>query len=144
MGPPGEEHLLRQAGERPCAQPSLGQMTRHIRTIPRQMTRRPARIVLLTIRPHAGAGDVVNFPNAQSGALKPLVGRGRELVLIGAFLDRAAIGGETLLLSGEAGAGKSALLGTAAGAGTRAGTRVLRAAGVEFEADMAYSALHQI
>ena len=119
-------------------------MTRHTRTIPRQMTRRPARIVQLTIRPHAGAGGVANFPNAQSGALKPLVGRGRELALIGAFLDRAAIGGETLLLSGEAGAGKSALLDTAAGAGTRAGTRVLRAAGVEFEADMAYSALHQI
>ena len=84
---------------------------------------------------------MVNFHSARSGATKTLVGRGRELALIGAFLDRAATAGEALLLCGEAGAGKTALLDAAA---SEPGTRVLRAAGVEFEADMAYSALHQV
>ncbi|WP_325695267.1 AAA family ATPase, partial [Pseudonocardia sp.] len=88
---------------------------------------------------------VVNIDDARSGATKTLIGRGRELALIGAFLDRAAAGGEALLLFGEAGAGKTALLDAAGrAAASEAGTRVLRAAGVEFEADMAYSALHQV
>src|SRR4029077_8600696 len=63
--------------------------------------------------------------------------------LIGAFLDRAGTDGEALLLSGEPGVGKTALLTAAADAASEAGTRGLRAAGVEFEADMPFSGLHQ-
>ena len=73
-----------------------------------------------------------------------LVGRSGELALIGVFAERACTGGDTLLLFGEPGAGKTALLDAAAGAASDAGTLVLRAAGVEFEADLAFSGLHQV
>ena len=74
---------------------------------------------------------------------KALVGRSGELALIGAFLDRAGTHGEALMLSGEPGVGKTALLEAAADVASQAGTRVLRAAGVEFEAGMMFSGLHQ-
>ncbi|ROO87745.1 regulatory LuxR family protein [Actinocorallia herbida] len=45
---------------------------------------------------------------------------------------------------GTAGVGKSALLDAVAETLTAAGTRVLRADGVEFEADIAYAGLHQL
>jgi DNA-binding CsgD family transcriptional regulator len=73
-----------------------------------------------------------------------LVGRGSELALISAFAERAATGGEALLLFGEAGVGKTVLLDAAAQRACEAGTRVLRATGVEFEADLTYSGLHQV
>jgi hypothetical protein len=72
-----------------------------------------------------------------------LVGRGRELELIDGFLERAGLGGEALVLRGEPGVGKTALLNAAAAAAAKAGCRVLRAGGVEFEVDMPFSALHQ-
>ena len=72
------------------------------------------------------------------------MGRGGELALIGAFVERACTGGDTLLLFGEPGAGKTALLDAAAGTASDAGTLVLRAAGVEFEADLPFSGLHQV
>ncbi len=72
-----------------------------------------------------------------------LVGRSGELALISAFSGRARTCGEALLLSGEPGAGKTALLDAAADAAAEAGTLVLRAAGAEFEADLAFSGLHQ-
>jgi DNA-binding CsgD family transcriptional regulator len=79
----------------------------------------------------------------QAVAARALVGRGRELELIGQFLARARLGGEALVLGGEPGVGKTALLNVAAGAASKAGFRVLRAGGVEFEVDMPFSALHQ-
>ena len=78
------------------------------------------------------------------GVAEVLVGRASELVLVGAFVERARTGGEALLLCGEPGAGKTALLDAAAEAAVQAGSLVLRAAGVEFEADLTYSALHQV
>jgi len=82
--------------------------------------------------------------NRWAGVAEVLVGRGGELALIGVFVERACTGGDTLLLFGEPGAGKTALLDAAAGAASDAGTLVLRAAGVEFEADLAFSGLHQV
>ena len=82
--------------------------------------------------------------NRWSRVAEVLFGRSTELALIGAFVERAGIGGEALLLAGEAGAGKTALLDAAAGAAQETGTWVLRAAGVEFEADLTYSGLHQV
>src|SRR5450755_3426608 len=73
-----------------------------------------------------------------------LVGRSSELALISAFAQRAAAGGEALLLFGEPGAGKTVLLEAAAHSFSGPGTRVLRATGVEFEADLTYSGLHQL
>ena len=72
-----------------------------------------------------------------------LVGRRDELALISAFVEQARIGGEALLLFGEPGAGKTALLDAAADVAAEAGSWVLRAAGAEFEADLAFSGLHQ-
>jgi DNA-binding CsgD family transcriptional regulator len=69
-----------------------------------------------------------------------LVGRDRELGLIGSFLGQAAIEGGVLLFTGEPGVGKTVILDTAVSA-TAAGTRVLRTAGGEFKAEVNFSAL---
>jgi DNA-binding NarL/FixJ family response regulator len=73
-----------------------------------------------------------------------LFGRGRELALVNGLLDRARTDGEALVLFGEPGVGKSMLLDAAAKSAAAMGTRVLRAAGVEFEADIAFAGLHQV
>jgi pimeloyl-ACP methyl ester carboxylesterase len=56
-----------------------------------------------------------------------LIGRNDDLEYITAYVDRAAVSGGALLLSGEAGVGKSVLLDAAAAHAETAGTRVLRA-----------------
>jgi DNA-binding CsgD family transcriptional regulator len=73
-----------------------------------------------------------------------LIGRERELEALARFFEQAAAEGGAFLLVGEPGAGKTALLDAAAYAAEEAGTGVLRAAGVEFEADLTYSGLHQV
>ena len=73
-----------------------------------------------------------------------LIGRDGELEILDRFLEQAAAEGGAFLLVGEPGAGKTALLDAAADAAEEAGTGVLRAAGAEFEADLAYSGLHQV
>jgi DNA-binding CsgD family transcriptional regulator len=78
------------------------------------------------------------------GVNDALVGRGPELSLIVSFLDRAASDGEALIVLGEPGVGKTALLEAGAEAALAAGCRVLRAAGVEFEAEVTFSGLHQV
>ncbi|MGW2936278.1 AAA family ATPase [Streptomyces sp. NPDC001156] len=71
-----------------------------------------------------------------------LVGRERDLDRILGVLEQHA--GGALLLSGDPGVGKSAVLDTVAGAAAQSGAHVLRAAGTEFEAGVRYSALNQI
>ena len=66
-------------------------------------------------------------------AEEALVGRGPELALIDAFVERAADVGEALVLFGEPGIGKTVLLDSAAQTALAAGTQVIRASGVEFE-----------
>jgi DNA-binding CsgD family transcriptional regulator len=73
-----------------------------------------------------------------------LVGRGTELALIRAFLDRAASNGEALVVCGEPGVGKTMLLDAAAAIAAKNGALVLRASGVEFEADVSHSSLNQL
>ena len=83
----------------------------------------------------------------ESPLMSPLVGRDAELALIDSLLGGGrhdGRGGSCLLLSGGPGVGKTALLDAAAVRGAAAGMRVLRASGVEFEAGIAYSALHQL
>jgi DNA-binding CsgD family transcriptional regulator len=72
-----------------------------------------------------------------------LVGRDQDLAVIRAFVDELPAQGGTLLLSGEPGVGKSALLDAAEELGAIAGIRVLRAAGAEFE-DASFSGLNQL
>jgi DNA-binding CsgD family transcriptional regulator len=73
-----------------------------------------------------------------------LLGRVHELAVLGAFLDRVARDGDALLVTGEPGMGKSVILDAAARRAEAGGALVLRATGVEFEADLAYAGLHQL
>lgn len=74
-----------------------------------------------------------------------LFGRDHDLAVIAAFVDGVADkGGGSLLVTGEAGVGKSALLHAAAARAVDGGVRVLRAAGAEFEGDLRFAGLHQI
>ncbi len=76
-----------------------------------------------------------------------LVGRDRERALLGALLAAARVGhGAALVLTGEAGIGKSALLADAvSAAGTEAAPmRVLRASGTRSEAGIPFGALLQL
>lgn len=74
-----------------------------------------------------------------------LVGRERELAALHDFLGSACRTGGVRVVSGDAGMGKSALLDVAArAAAAEHGARVLRASGVEFEAELAYAGLNQL
>ncbi|MFI9387943.1 AAA family ATPase [Kutzneria sp. NPDC052558] len=73
-----------------------------------------------------------------------VLGREPDLAVLAGFLGVCAVDTAALVLSGDAGVGKSALLDlTAADARTR-GFRVLRASGAEFEQDIAFAGLHQL
>src|SRR4029079_1143647 len=66
-----------------------------------------------------------------------------ECRLLDGLIDRARGGrGGTLVLEGEAGVGKTALLEHAVASAS--GLTVLRAAGVESERELAFAALHQL
>src|SRR6201989_771553 len=78
------------------------------------------------------------------GQRRSLTGRAAELVLIDEFLARAAAEGGSLLLAGEPGVGKTALLQGAAARAVTAATRVVRAEGVEFETKGVFLGLSQI
>ncbi|NEM06216.1 helix-turn-helix transcriptional regulator [Geodermatophilus normandii] len=73
-----------------------------------------------------------------------LVGRTADLDLVRSFLDRAAGSGAALLLAGGPGVGKSVLLEEACRRAAAAGGRVLRASGVEFEAEVSFAGLNQL
>jgi DNA-binding CsgD family transcriptional regulator len=73
-----------------------------------------------------------------------LVGRARELADIVAVFADGASSERALLLVGDAGVGKSVLLDAVADRIGATGTRVLRADGVEFEADVSFAGLNQI
>ncbi|WP_328760435.1 helix-turn-helix transcriptional regulator [Streptomyces sp. NBC_00271] len=78
------------------------------------------------------------------GPTSPLVGRERELRVLDAFLTGPNPRGPILVLRGDPGMGKTMLLRAAAARAEAAGTRALRASGVEFEREFAFSGLHQL
>ncbi|WP_460461198.1 AAA family ATPase [Angustibacter peucedani] len=74
-----------------------------------------------------------------------LVGRERERQVVDALVAGARVGQSgVLVLVGEAGIGKSALLETAAGTADDHGMRVLRATGSEAEAEVPFGGLLQL
>ena len=73
-----------------------------------------------------------------------LIGRDEDLEFVTAFVDQAATSGGALLLSGEAGVGKTVLLDAATAYAEAAGSRVLRAAGAEFESAVSFAGLNQV
>ncbi|WP_405623753.1 AAA family ATPase [Streptomyces sp. NBC_00076] len=83
-------------------------------------------------------------PVADAGQRPELVGRARQLREITALLGKGSADSRALLLSGEPGVGKSALLGEVARIMSAAGARVLSAVGVRFESELAYAGLHQL
>lgn len=74
-----------------------------------------------------------------------LLGRGTERTKIGQVLAQAQAGhGGVLVVRGEAGIGKTALLEHARATATKSGFRVEYAAGVESETQFAFAGLHQL
>ena len=74
-----------------------------------------------------------------------LLGRDRERQVIGLLMVRAQAGASaTLALAGEPGIGKTALLDYAAGQAADAGLRVLRARGIESEAQIPFGSLLEL
>jgi len=74
-----------------------------------------------------------------------LIGRELEIQQLRLLVGRIATGpGDTLLLSGDAGVGKTSLLDFAAVLAADSGIRLLRATGSQFEAEISYAALHQL
>jgi len=81
--------------------------------------------------------------HTRSEPVPALLGRQREREALDDLVDDLRSGrGWALVVRGEAGVGKSALLEYAAGAA--ADMRVLRAAGVESEMELAFASLHQL
>ena len=74
-----------------------------------------------------------------------LLGRTQELARIDEGLAEARLGrGQSLLVHGEPGIGKTELLAYAVGRAGESHMNVLSARGVEFEADVPYAGLHQL
>ncbi|MGW0859775.1 AAA family ATPase, partial [Streptomyces sp. NPDC002690] len=87
----------------------------------------------------------MNDPDRASGpASARLIGRERDLAFVRTHFTGSAIHGAAMLLTGEAGIGKSALLDAVAAGAASEGTRVLRSNGVQFEADVGYAGLNQL
>ena len=87
---------------------------------------------------------MVTIDRSASAVDRPLVGRTDERELVAALLETAAVRGQALLVVGEPGIGKTALLQEAAADALTLGFTLLTAAGVEFEADLTFSGLHQL
>ena len=73
-----------------------------------------------------------------------LVGREADLDRIGGFVAGVALGAGPLLLLGEPGVGKTALLAAGASLAEESGVSVLRIAGVQYKARLSYSAVRQL
>src|SRR5260370_3579560 len=83
-------------------------------------------------------------PAMAADAGPALIGRDREVRALTELIGKATKAGQALVVIGDPGIGKSALLGAAQGAARAAGFRVLLATGVESEAQLPFAGLHQI
>ncbi|WP_051798624.1 LuxR family transcriptional regulator [Streptomyces sp. NRRL S-337] len=78
------------------------------------------------------------------GAVPVLTGRDAHIAVIGSALADIRSTGTSVLLRGDPGMGKTALLKVAEAAARRAGLRVLRMTGAEAESGLPFAALHQV
>src|SRR5579863_4081705 len=92
--------------------------------------------------PGIGTGSTMTRPGADSRA--SLVGRGSEQARLGDLVSPPYEGSRALLLLGEPGLGKTALLTAAAAEARAGGMRQLSAMGRESERELAFSGLHQL
>jgi predicted ATPase len=74
----------------------------------------------------------------------PIIGRHAGLARLHALVDPALPASQVLLVTGEAGMGKSVLLADAAERARAAGIRVLSVTGRESESKLAFAGLHQL
>jgi DNA-binding CsgD family transcriptional regulator len=74
----------------------------------------------------------------------PIVGREAGLARLHGLVDPVPQASQVLLVTGEAGMGKTALLADTAGRARAAGVRVLSVTGRESEARLAFAGLHQL
>ena len=79
---------------------------------------------------------------AQQPAL--IIGRDAGLARLRALVDPVPPSSQVLLVTGEAGMGKTVLLAEAAGRARSAGMRVLSVTGRESESRLAFAGLHQL
>ncbi|RAG82176.1 LuxR family transcriptional regulator [Streptacidiphilus pinicola] len=79
-----------------------------------------------------------------SNAPRDLVGRAEQIEEISGFFGAGTVQGRALLLSGDPGVGKTVLLQEIAKAMAAAGSTVLSATGVQFEAELTYAGLHEL
>ena len=77
-------------------------------------------------------------------ATSELIGRDGEVARLDALLDRVRDRGGALVIRGEPGIGKSALLERARGRASSLGARTLATVGVESESELAFAGLHQL
>ncbi|MCW2894904.1 MAG: hypothetical protein JWO75_4393 [Actinomycetia bacterium] len=73
-----------------------------------------------------------------------IIGRDAGLARVRGLVDPVPQAGRVLLVTGEAGMGKSVLLADAAGRARLAGMRVLSVSGRESESNLAFAGLHQL
>src|SRR3954452_889616 len=73
-----------------------------------------------------------------------LFGRERDVAALEAFVAQEAGDGSAVLVTGEAGVGKTAVVDVVAAGARQRGVRVLRAAGTEFEAALSFAGLNQL
>src|SRR4051794_17005784 len=71
-----------------------------------------------------------------------LLGRQHDLDVVRSFVGQASVSGGALVIAGEPGIGKTALLDAVATEAEASGTKILRAAGVEHEAGISYAGLN--
>ena len=81
---------------------------------------------------------------AVNGTASLLYGRDQELARLRDLIDRISDRGGALVLRGEAGIGKSALISQAAARARERGLSILTATGVQSEARFAFAGLHQL
>ena len=74
----------------------------------------------------------------------PIIGREAGLARLRALVDPAPLSSQVLLVTGEAGMGKTVLLADAAARARQAGIRVLQVTGRESESKLAFAGLHQL
>ncbi len=85
-----------------------------------------------------------SMPSAAATATPALVGRQGELAVLAKLVDRGSVRGAALVVHGDPGIGKSALLAAARRAARARGFRVLTAVGVQSEAQLPFAGLHQL
>src|SRR6476659_4019004 len=85
-----------------------------------------------------GPGDL---PARRPGRI---IGREAGLARLRALVDSVPPASQVLLVTGEAGMGKTVLLADAAGRARSAGLRVLPVTGRESESKLAFAGLHQL